>query len=205
MLVHFHRRLLFTLPRQILSLANHRPSAYPTRHINISEQTKRKILQKINTALNENENIAESEVANITRLNNELVLSERMVKFPFHYRCLLEQQLSVCQDRWVSNDEWKDLHDIIGETAKPLFGSITMLVCVQLKHIERGRSLFEYIEKCHPDLLTTTSTTYAAYMNLLAVDFFTRIGKKHGQEYSDYEKEILNVYKKFVKDKQQVN
>jgi hypothetical protein len=205
MLIHFHRRLLFTLPRQILSLVNHRPSIYPIRYINIHEQAKRKILLKINTVLNENENGTEPETANVTRLNNELILSERMVKFPFHYRCILEEQLSVCQDRWVSNDEWKDLYDIIGETAKPLFGSITMLVCVQLKHIERGRSLFEFIEKYHPDLLTSTSTTYAAYMNLLAVDFFTRIGKKHGQEYSDHEKEISNVYKKFVKDKQQVN
>jgi hypothetical protein len=128
-----------------------------------------------------------------------------MVKFPFHYRCLLEQQLSICQDRWVSNNEWKDLYDIIGETTKPLFASITMLVCVQLKHIERGRSLFEFIEKYHPDLLTSTATTYAAYMNLLAIDFFTRIGKKHGQDYSDYEKELSDVYKKFVKDKKQVN
>ena len=33
--------------------------------------------------------------ANITCLNNELILSERMVKFPFHYRCVLEQQLEI--------------------------------------------------------------------------------------------------------------
>jgi len=205
MLIHFHRRLLFTLSRQILSLSNHRPSIYPIRHINFNEQTKRKILLKINTVLNENENLNESDATNIACLNNELILSERMVKFPFHYRCVLEQQLSICQDRWVSHNEWKELYDIIGETTKPLFASITMLVCVQLKHIERGRSLFEFIEKYHPDLLISTATTYAAYMNLLAIDFFTRIGKKHGQEYSVYEKELSDLYKKFVKDKKQVN
>ena len=68
-----------------------------------------------------------------------------MVRFPFHYRCLLEQQWAICQDRQVSDNEWEELYNILGETTKPIFPSITMLVCVQLKHIERGRSLFQFI------------------------------------------------------------
>jgi hypothetical protein len=212
MLFHSHHRLLLNLSRQIISISNHIQPIYPIqslktiqiRHINLNDQTKRKILLKINTVLNENENLNHSDAVNIACLNNELILSERMVKFPFHYRCVLEQQLSICQDRWVKNNEWNDLYNIIGESTKPLFASITMLVCVQLKHIERGRSLFEYIQQYHPNLLTTTVTTYAAYMNLLALDFFTLSGKKHGQDYSLYEKELCDIYQKFVKDKKQV-
>jgi hypothetical protein len=159
---------------------------------------------KINTVLNENENLNDPDTANIACLNNELIISERMVKFPFHYRCVLEQQFSICPDRWVPKNEWNDLYQIIGESTKPLFASITMLVCVQLKHIERGRSLLEYIQQNHPDLLTSTVTTYAAYMHLLAIDFFTLIGKKHGEDYSRFEKELSDVYQKFVKEKKQV-
>ena len=66
-----------------------------------------------------------------------------------------------------------------------------------LKHIERGRSLFEYIQNSHPDLLISTMTTVAAYMNLLALDFFILIGKKHREDYSAYEKELCDVYEKF--------
>jgi hypothetical protein len=206
MFSYFHRRLLFTLSRRIISILDpiELSNNIQIRSININEQTKRKILLKMNTVLNENENLNDSDTTNLTRLNNELILSERMVKFPFHYRCILEQQLSICQDRWVPNNEWNDLYNIIGQSTKPLFASITILVCVQLKHIERGRSLFEYIQQYHPDLLTSTSTTCAAYMNLLALDFFTLNGKKHGQDYSVYEKEICDVYKNFVKDKKQV-
>jgi len=206
MLLNSNRRLLFNLSRQIISISKHIELSknIQIRYINSNEQMKRKILLKINTVLNETENLNDSDTANIACLNNELILSERMVKFPFHYRCLLEQQLSVCQDRWVKTNEWNDLYNIIGETTKPLFASITMLICVQLKHIKRGRSLFEYIQNNHPDLLTSTSTTYTAYMNLLALDFFTLTGKKHGQDYSSYEKELCDVYQKFIKDKKQV-
>jgi hypothetical protein len=206
MFLNSNRCLLFNLSRQIISISKHIKLSknIQIRHINSNEQMKRKILLKINTVLNENENLNDSDTSNIACLNNELILSERMVKFPFHYRCLLEQQLSVCQDRWVKTNEWNDLYNIIGETTKPLFASITMLICVQLKHIERGRSLFEYIQNYHPDLLTSTSTTYTAYMNLLALDFFTLTGKKHGQDYSLYEKELCDVYQKFIKDKKQV-
>jgi hypothetical protein len=79
-----------------------------------------------------------------------------------------------------------------------------MLVCVQVKHIERGRSLFHFIEQYHSNLLTTTLTTYSAYMNLLALDFFTSTGKKHGQDYSSHEKELCDIYQRLVKDKKQV-
>lgn len=198
------RRLLFTLPRQIIALATHLPSIQSIRSINSPDQLKRKILMKINTVLSENETVTESDQANIACLNNELILSERMVQYPFHYRCLLEQQFAICTDRWVSHDQWKELHQIIGGSTKPLFASITMLVCVQLKHIERGRSLFDFVEKYHPDLLTSTSTTYASYMSLLATDFFTQTGRKHGKDYSTYANEICDIYQRFVKDKKQV-
>jgi len=158
----------------------------------------------MNTVLNENDNFNDSDTTSFTCLNNELILSERMVKFPFHYRCVLEQQFSICQDRWVSMNEWNDLYHIIGQSTKPVFASITMLVCEQLKHIQRGRSLFEYIEKSHPNLLTTTSTTYAIYMNLLAKDFFNLIGKKHRETYSIYEKDIIDIYMKYIKNNKQV-
>lgn len=204
MLRYIHPRLFFTLPRHILALSNHLPSIHSIRHNRSPEQLKRKILMKINTALTESENPNESDESNIACLNNELILSERMVKFPFHYRCILEQQFAICSDRWVSTDEWKELYRIIGGSTKPLFASITMLVCAQLKHIERGRSLFDFVEKSHPDLLTSTSTTYATYIALLATDFFVQTGRKHGQEYSPYEKEICDVYQRFVKDKKQV-
>jgi hypothetical protein len=206
MLLHSHRRLLIPLYRQIISISNHIQSSktIQIRHINVNDKTKRKILLKINTVLNETENINDFDTANISRLNNELILSERMVKFPFHYRCILEQQLSICQDRWVSNNEWNDLYNTIGETAKPLFASITMLVCVQLKHIERGRSLLKFIQEYHPDLLTSTLTTYATYMNLLALNFFSLTGKKHCQDYSPHEKELCDVYKKYIEDKKSV-
>ncbi|CAF0878057.1 unnamed protein product [Adineta ricciae] len=161
----------------------------------------------INTVLKQensgNGDAADSDVANISCLSNELILSERMTKFPFHYRCVLEQQLAICPDRCVSNDEWKDLYNIVGEPVKPLFGSITMLICVQLKHIERGRSLFRFIQEYHPQLLTSSSTTYSTYMSLLALDYFTLKNKKHGQDYSVYEKEIYDIYQNYVKDKNQ--
>lgn len=203
MLIHIHHRLLLNISRQIF---NHIQLLKPIqiRTINYNEQTKRKILLRINTVLNENENTNESDTANIPCLNSELILSERMVKFPFHYRCVLEQQLSICQDRCVPNNEWNNLYNIVGETTKPLFASITMLVCGQLKHIQRGQSLFQYIQEYHPDLLTTTSTTYAAYMSLLATDFFSLSGKKHREDYSAYEKDIIDVYTKFAEDKKQV-
>lgn len=205
MLKYIHPRLFFSLPRQILALSNHLPSMiYPIRHNRSPEQLKRKILMKINTALSDSENPNESDENNVACLNNELILSETMVKFPFHYRCVLEQQFAICPDRWVSTDEWKDLHRMLGSATKPLFASITMLVCTQLKHIERGRSLFDFLEKYHPDLLSSTSTTYASYMALLATDFFVQTGRKHGQDYSPYEKEICDVYQRFVKDKKQV-
>jgi len=206
MFLYSNHRLLFNLSRHILSISNRieLSNNIQIRYINSNEQIKRKILLKINTVLNENQNLNDSDTANIACLNNELILSERMVKFPFHYRCVLEQQFSVCQDRWVKTNEWNDLYNIVGQTTKPLFASITMLVCVQLKHIERGRSLYEYIQNYHPNLLTSTLTTYAAYMNLLALDFFTLTGKKHGQDYSLYEKELCDVYQKFIKDKKQV-
>ncbi|CAF3334252.1 unnamed protein product [Rotaria sp. Silwood2] len=215
MFLRYHSRLLLTLCRQTITISNHIPSIYynkssknlQIRHIHSDAPMKRKILLRINTALNEtehfDENSNESDVANITCLNNELILSERMVKFPFHYRCILEQQLAIFQDRRVSNDEWQELYNIVGDTTKPLFASITMLVCVQLKHIERGRSLFEFIQKSYPDLLTSTATTCSAYMNLLSLDFFTLAGKKHGQDYSPYEKELCDVYQKYVKNKKQ--
>ena len=199
------RRLFFTFPRQIIALAATRlPSIQPIRPTHVPDQLKRKILMKINTVLSESENLTESDQATIACLNNELILSERMVQFPFHYRCLLEQQFAICPDRWVSHEEWNELYRIVGGSTKPLFASITMLVCVQLKHIERGRSLFDFVEKCHLDLLTSTSTTYANYMALLATDFFSQTGRKHGQDYSIYEKEICDVYERFVKDKKQV-
>ena len=179
------------------------------RQINLNEQAKRKILLKINTVLKQadsgNGNGDDSDVANISCLSNELILSERMTKFPFHYRCVLHQQLAICPDRCVSNDEWKDLYNVVGESVKPLFGSITMLICVQLKHIERGRSLFRFIQEHHPQLLTSSSTTYSTYLSLLALDFFTLKNKKHGQDYSLYEKEIYDIYQNYVKDKKQVN
>ncbi|UJR31882.1 hypothetical protein I4U23_019356 [Adineta vaga] len=215
MLFSHSRRLCPTLYRQIIPIINHNPSIHSIqskdiiqiRHSSISEQMKRKILLKINTVLKETDkidgNITDTDIANIACLNNELILSERMIKFPFHYRCVLEQQLSICPDRWVSIDEWKNLYDVVGETVKPLFGSVTMLVCVQLKHIERGRSLFQFIQEHHSHLLTSTATIYSAYMNLLALDFFTLKGKKHGQDYSLYEKEIYEIYQKYVKDKKQ--
>jgi len=213
MLFHYHRRLLLILCRQTISKSNHiqrichieSSANIQIRHIHPNEQAKRKILLKINTVLHESENLNDSDAANIACLNNELILSERTVKFPFHYRCVIEQQLSICQDRWVSNDEWKELYNIVGEKTKPLFASITMLVCLQIKHIERGRSLFHFIQQYHPDLLTKTATTYSAYMNLLALDFFTLTGKKHGQDYSSHEKELCQVYQKYIKDKKQVN
>ena len=204
MLRYIHPRLFFTLPRHILALSNHLPSINSIRHNCSPEQLKRRILMKINTALSESENPNQSDENNIACLNNELILSERMVKFPFHYRCILEQQFAICPDRWVSTDEWKELYRIIGGSTKPLFASITMLVCTQLKHIERGRSLFDFVEKYHPDLLTATSTTYATYMALLATDFFVQTERKHSQEYSSYEKKICDVYQGFVKDKKQV-
>lgn len=198
MLINFSRRLLFNYSRQnLLNSTQIRP-------FNYNEQTKRKILLKINTVLNGNDQSNNSDTTNITCLNNELILSERMVKFPFHYRCVLEQQFSICQDRWVSINEWNDLYHVIGQSTKPVFASVTMLVCEQLKHIQRGRSLFEYLEKTHPDLLISTSTTYTSYMNLLATDFFNKIDKKHGKDYSIYEKDIIDVYNKYVKDKKQV-
>ncbi|CAF3770156.1 unnamed protein product, partial [Rotaria sordida] len=208
MFLRNHSRLLLTLCRPTISIYHNKSlKNLQIRHINIDAPMKRKILLKINTVLNEgqhfDENSNESDITNIACLNNELILSERMVKFPFHYRCILEQQLAICQDRWVSNNEWQELYNVVGETTKPLFASITMLICVQLKHIERGRSLFEFIQKYYPDLLTSTLTTYAAYMNLLSLDFFTLIGKKHGQDYSPYEKELCDIYQKFVKDKKQ--
>ncbi|CAF4778360.1 unnamed protein product, partial [Rotaria sp. Silwood1] len=215
MFLRYHSRLLLTLCRQTISISNHIPLIYynksmenlQIRHINFDAPIKRKLLLRMNTVLNENEhldeNSNESDATNITCLNNELILSERMVKFPFHYRCILEQQFAICQDRWISNNEWQELYNIVGDATKPLFASITMLVCVQLKHIERGRSLFEFIQKYYPDLLTSTVTTYAAYMNLLSLDFFTLTEKKHGQDYSSYEKELCDIYQKFIKDKKQ--
>ncbi|CAF1322323.1 unnamed protein product [Adineta steineri] len=207
MLSYYPRRLFLNLYRQIISIHSVKSlENIQIRHLNLTDQTKRKILLRINTALNENENETntDSHTSNIACLNNELILSERMIKFPFHYRCILEQQLSICQDRWVIANEWKQLYDIVGETTKPLFASITMLVCVQLKHIERGRSLFQFIQQNHPDLLTSTATTYSTYMNLLALDFFISSGKKHEQDYSPYEEELCDIYQKFVKDKKPV-
>ncbi|CAF4069048.1 unnamed protein product, partial [Rotaria magnacalcarata] len=215
MLLHYQRRLLLNLCRQTVSISNDIQSVYHSensktiqiRHVTSNTPIKKRILLKINTVLNEAEYLIgtqnNSDVTSIGCLNNELILSERMVKFPFHYRCLLEQQLAICQDRWVTNDEWQELYNIVGETTKPIFGSVTMLVCVQLKHIERGRSLYEFIQGRYPGLLTSTSTTYTAFMNLLALDFFTLSGKKHGQDYSLHEKEICDVYEKCVRDKKQ--
>ena len=97
----------------------------------------------------------------------------KTVKFPFNYRCLLEQQLAVCQDRWVSENEWNQLYNIVGQATKPLFASVTLLVCVQLQHIDRGRSLYQFVQQHHPELLKSTSTTYSTYMNLLALQFFS--------------------------------
>lgn len=217
MLLNYHRRLLLNLCRQALPMTNHIQTInnnhqllkpVQTRCINSDPPIKRKILLKMNTVLHDTEkldgSLGDSDVANVTCLNNELILSERMVKFPFHFRCLLEQQLAICQDRWVSSDEWQELYNIVGETAKPLFASITMLVCVQIKHIERGRSLFDFVQKHYPDLLTSSATACATYMNLLALDFFSLSGKKHGQDYSPYEKELRDVYEKYIKVKKQV-
>lgn len=211
MLASTSRRLLFTLCRQTQRLAL--PSiaaATPAlvRHLSITDQTKRRILLKINTALNEGidaEGMAgDSDTANVACLNNELILSERMVKFPFHYRCLLEQQLAICPDRWVPANEWTDLYNVVGETTKPLFASITMLVCVQLKHVERGRSLLQFCREHHPQLLTSTATTYSAYMTLLSLGFFTVQGKKHAHDYSPYEQELCAIYEQHMKEKSQV-
>jgi hypothetical protein len=205
MLLHYHRRLLFNLYRQTIFLSNQIKSSknFQIRSLNFDEQVKRKILLKINTVINDSDTENIADLTSVTCLNNELILSERMVKFPYHYRCVLEQQLGICQDRSVSNSEWNELYNIIGETTKPLFASITMLVCVQLKHIQRGRSLFEFIRDHHPDLLTSTATTLAAYMNLLAIDFFTSIGKEHRRDYSPYEKDICDIYKEFFENKNQ--
>jgi len=167
------------------------------RQITINEQSKRKILSRINTVFDETENLVNSDTTNLSFLNNELIISERMVKFPFHYRCLLEQQLSVCQDHSIDSNQWKDLYQIIGSSTKPLFASITMLVCVQLKHIERARSLWKYLQDSHPELLTTSSTTSATYMQVLAQDFF----KTKTTDYSKNEKEILDIYKTYIQEK----
>ena len=213
MLLYYHRRLLFNLSRQILSISNQFQSIHhiqPSnnfliRHMNSDSPLKRKILLKINTIFNENEDINDDSAStSITCLNNELILSESMVKFPFHYRCLVEQQLAICPDRWVPGDQWNELYNVIGEQTKPIFASITMLVCVQLKHIERGRSLFQFAQQYYPNLLTSTSTAFATYMNLLALDFFTLNKNQHDQKYSLYEKELCDVYQNHVKDKQQV-
>jgi hypothetical protein len=94
MLLHHHRRLLLTLCRQTIAISNHiqrieSSANTQIRCINFNDQTKRKILLKINTVLNETENLGDNNNPNKAFLNNELILSERMVKFPFHYRCLL--------------------------------------------------------------------------------------------------------------------
>lgn len=164
---------------------------------------------KINTALTETDSLESGEqhadAETFTCLNNELILSERMIKFPFHYRCVLEQQWEICADRSVSKEEWDELYRVTGDSTKPVFASVTMLVCVQLKHVERGRSLFHYIEQTHPELLKTTPTTCAAYMHLLATDFFTIPAKKHGEDYSPNEEELLRVYETYTKRREQVS
>jgi hypothetical protein len=213
MLLNYHRRFLLHLCRQTISLSKRLPWVESTnyeqiRQINHSEQNKRKILMKINTALKETDPSETGEQHADTEtfacLNNELILSERMIKFPFHYRCVLEQQWGICADRSVSKEEWDELYRVAGESTKPVFASVTMLVCVQLKHVERGRSLFQYVEQNHPELLKKTPTTYAAYMHLLASDFFTIPGKKHGQDYSANEEELLRVYETYAKNRELV-
>ena len=211
MLLASHRRLLFNLCRKAIFPSAALPrSIVPVRHMTLNERMKRKVLMRINTVLNDNDPTdmlpdADADAATSTCLTNELILSERMVRFPFNYRCILEQQLAICPDRWVAGDEWRELYEIIGEGVKPVFASITMLVCVQLKHVERGRSLFEYVEKHHLDLLSSTPMTYAAYMYLLAGEFFAVEGKRHARDYSPHAKELCRVYETFVKHRKQVN
>ena len=211
MLLASHRRLLFNLCRKALFNSAVLPrSIVPVRHMNLNERMKRQILMRINTVLNDNDPTdtppeSDADAATVTCLTNELILSARMVRFPFNYRCILEQQLAICPDRWVSGDEWRELYEMIGEGAKPVFASITMLVCVQLKHVERGRSLLDYVERHHLDLLSSTPMTYAAYMHILAGDFFAVAGKKHAHDYSTHAKELCRVYETFVKQRKQVN
>ena len=179
----FLRPLIFRLT--LVSLSRR---LLPMRSVTSNELMKRKILTRINTFLNEPKAndlpaATDGEVATITCLNNELILSPRMVKFPFHYRCLLEQQLGICSDRLVSTSEWKELYEIVGESTKAVFASVTMLVCDQLEHVQRGQSLFHFIEQTHPELLISTPTTPMTYMNLLAQNFFSITGKKHCEDY----------------------
>lgn len=181
----------------------------PIRSIMYKEPLKRKILSRINITLNEPKSKetsdSDSESITIACLNNELILSARLVKFPFHYRCLLEQQLGICSDRTVSNAEWKELYDVVGQSTKPVFASITMLVCDQLKHVQRGKSLFHFIEQTHPDLLTSTPTTPMTYMNLLAQNFFSITGKKHREDFSTNQNEIIRVYQNYVQKRKNVS
>ena len=217
MFLHSHRRLLLHLCRHTISLSKRLPSIVPLessryeqiRSISHSDTNKRKILMKINTVLNETNPLEAGEqhadAETFACLSNELILSERMVKFPFHYRCVLEQQWEICSDRAVSKEEWNELYRAVGESTKPVFASVTMLVCAHLKHVERGRSLFHYIEQEHPELLKTTLTTSAAYMHLLASDFFSVPEKKHSQDYSPHEEELSRVHDTFVKRREQVS
>ena len=175
------------------------------RSITSNEPTKRKILSRMNTIVHETHHDQETDAETMACLNNELILSSRMIKFPFHYRCLLEQQFGICTDRYVSKDEWNHLYDLVGESTKPVFASITMLVCVQLKHIQRGQSLFQFIEQFHPHLLISTPTTPITYMNLLADDFLSISAKKHAEEYSSNENELIRVYDTYVTTRKQVN
>lgn len=182
---------------------------FPIRSITFKEPIKRKILSRINTVLNETKSSetanSDGESGTVACLNNELILSARTVKFPFHYRCLLEQQLGICSDRSVSNAEWIDLYEIVGQSTKPVFASITMLVCDQLKHVQRGKSLFHFIEQTHPDLLISTPTTPMIYMNLLGQNFFSITGKKHREDFSTNQNELIRVYQNYVQKRKQVS
>jgi hypothetical protein len=218
MLFSSYRRHLFRLYQQTYAITKHNSlpidlhtcSYIQQRSTCYNQPQKRKILLKINTVLNETADMNDDEhggtdMKTIACLNNELILPENMVRFPFHYRCIIEQQWAIWPDRWVPKNEWQELYDIIGDMTKPLFASITLLVCVQNKHVERGRSLFQYIEQVHGDLLRTTSTTCATYMNLLALDFFQTKKDTHENNYSPYENELLRVYETFVKSREKVS
>ena len=175
-----------------------------------NDKSKRNIFFKFNNSTNTNEVNSTNEPSQtnegvlFTCLDNELVLSERMIEYPFHYRTLLEQQWEICTDRSVPAEQWKELYEKISKETKSVFGSITMYVCLKFKHVNRGRSLFDFIEKNHSESLNSSITTVTSYMELLANEFFMQPKLNDGKKQSPYENELIRLYETYVKHKKLV-
>lgn len=166
-------------------------------------------LEKLRNLIRENDpsNLTENDLEpeeSFTCLQNELILTNRFVQYPFNFRSVLEEQLDICDDRFVSKDEWKQLDEKIGNETKNLFGSITMHTCLKLKHVERGRSLFQYLEENQIDSLKSTVTTCANYLNLLSLNFFSETRQFDKEKFSPNQDEIIRVFEQFILPRKQV-